>query len=181
MDILTLTDWSNWVRWVDFGARGIWLFLLVVYVIILAFPDFFSERKWAVIVVLIGPIVYEILLYADFAISGATYGPARLATELVLVVLYMAVIPLYATYQYTRQDRISGSSRVMWIWLVFLGLLVWFFGEFILGASQLWQLPGYASFFSEIGLAVVSTHTIGWWIILVSYIFQRRAIQSGTS
>ncbi|MFX1603134.1 MAG: hypothetical protein ACFFCK_06570, partial [Promethearchaeota archaeon] len=124
--IITLADWNAWGRYVDFGLRGIWMFLLLIYVIMWALPDFLSQRNWAVIVFLLLPIIYEILMYGTFAIDSITYGPAWLVTGLVLAILYMALIPLYTTVVYTRQDRIRGTSGVIWIWLAMVGLLVWF-------------------------------------------------------
>ncbi|MFW9800997.1 MAG: hypothetical protein ACFFD9_11215, partial [Candidatus Thorarchaeota archaeon] len=125
-------SWAAWARYVDFGLRGAYLAFLVIYVIMWAFPKFFSERKWAIIVVLIGPIVYEILMFGTFSISPTTYRLAYLLTGLSLAVLYMALIPIYATYHYTRQDRVRGSPQVMWIWVVLIGLLLWFSGEAVL-------------------------------------------------
>ncbi|MFX0106697.1 MAG: hypothetical protein ACFE7R_00255 [Candidatus Hodarchaeota archaeon] len=179
--VINLADWALWGRYIDFGTRGIWLFLLAAYAIILGFPDFLRERKWAIIVVLIGPIIYEILMYGTFSISSDIYETAWLVTGLILAIMYMLVIPLFATLRYVKQDGIRGTPQVKWIWVVLLGVLIWFFGELVLGASQLLQLPGWNSFFGEIGLMIVSAHVFGWWIILVGYILQMRAIQSGSS
>jgi hypothetical protein len=182
MDILTYgfvgSDWGLWARYVNFGFIGVYTFLIVAYVTYLAFPDYFRR---AIIVYFIGSIVYEILMYSAFAISLATYAPAWLATGLVLTVLYMAVIPLFATLKYTRGDGISGSPQVKWIWIIMVGLLLWFFGQLILGASQILQMPGYDSFFSEIGLMITSTQVIGWYLIFVGFVFQARTSQSDTS
>ncbi|MFW9966674.1 MAG: hypothetical protein ACFFEA_05915 [Candidatus Thorarchaeota archaeon] len=181
VNILTGLDWANWGRYLNFGLRGIWLFLLVMYMMVLAFPDFLSARKWLVIVAIIGPIIYEILMFSTFSISSTTYGQAWLLTGLVLSILYMALIPLYATLRYTQLDRFRGSSQVKWVWLVLIGLLFWFIGELVLGLSQLLELPGWNSFFSGIGLMIVSAITIGWWLILLGYVFFGRTSQSGTS
>jgi hypothetical protein len=175
---MPLMDWSL-AQYIDFGARGIWLFLFAVYCFIWAFPDLINERKWLVIVLLVLPIVYEILMIGAFSIDPVLYQDAWLVTDVILVTIYMALITLYATIRYVGQDRVKGTSRVIWIWLTLIGVLVWFFGEFLLGISQLLSLPGWDSFFSSIGLAIVSAHTIGWWIILIGFIFQRRAIQAG--
>ncbi len=120
-------------------------------------------------------------MFGAFAINSNMYAPAWLATGLVLAILYMVLIPLYATYVYTRQDRIRGSPQVMWIWVVLIGLLFWFFGEAVLGLSQMLQWPGWNSFFSETAVAIVGSHTIGWYLILIGFFFQRRAIQSRTA
>jgi len=103
--ILPLFYWSFWGTYIDFGLKGVYIFLIVIYAIILAFPDFFSARKWIVIFPLIGFIAYEILMYNALAISFLLYGNAWLITTLVLVVLFMMVIPLYGTFQYTRQTE----------------------------------------------------------------------------
>jgi hypothetical protein len=175
---MPLMEWPL-ARYIDFGARGFWLFLLAVYSFIWALPDLINERKWLVIVLIILPIVYEILMIGAFSIAPALYHDAWLATEVVLVTIYMALIPLYATIRYVGQDRIKGSPRIMWIWLTLIGVLVWFLGEFLLGISQLLSMPGWDSFYSSIGLAIVSAHAIGWWIILLGNFFQRRALQAG--
>ncbi|MFQ5832878.1 MAG: hypothetical protein ACE5H4_09265 [Candidatus Thorarchaeota archaeon] len=176
--MLAAGAWTAWGRYVDFGLRGAYLAFLIIYVIMWAFPNFFSERKWAIIVVLIGPIVYETLMFSAFSTDITMYGPAWLVTGLVLAVLYMALIPLYATYVYTRKDRIRGSPQVMWIWVVLIGLLFWFIGEAVLGLSQMLQWPGWNSFFSETGVAIVGTHTIAWYLMLIGFFFQRRILQS---
>ncbi|MFW9944345.1 MAG: hypothetical protein ACFFB7_05050 [Candidatus Sifarchaeia archaeon] len=179
--IISLTDWNAWGRYVDFGVRGIWMFLLLIYVIMWGLPDFLSQRKWAVIIFLIVPIIYEILMYGTFAIDSITFGPAWLATGLVLAILYMAIIPLYATVVYTRQDRIRGTSGVIWIWLAMVGLLVWFLGELVLGISQILQLPGWNSWFSAIGATIASAHVIGWFLLFIGFALQARTSQAGTS
>ncbi|MFX1261286.1 MAG: hypothetical protein ACFFAZ_04300 [Promethearchaeota archaeon] len=175
---MPLMDWSL-ARYIDFGVRGIWLFLLAVYCFIWALPDLINERKWLVIVLLILPIVYEALMIGTFSIVSSPYRDAWLVTDAVFVTIYMALIPLYTTIRYVGQDRIKGTARVMWIWLTLIGVLIWFFGELLLGSSQLLNMPGWNSFFSSIGLTVVSTHAIGWWIILLGNFFQRRALQAG--
>ncbi|MFX0054224.1 MAG: hypothetical protein ACFFAX_05795 [Promethearchaeota archaeon] len=175
---MPLMDWAL-ARYIDFGVRGIWLFLLAVYCFIWALPDLINDRKWLVIVLLILPIIYEVFMIGTFAIAPGLYQGAWLATEVVLVTIYMALIPLYTTFRYVGQDRVKGTARVMWIWLTLIGVLIWFFGEFLLGISQLLSMPGWDSFFSSIGLAIVSTHAIGWWIILLGNFFQRRALQTG--
>ncbi|UCH04098.1 MAG: hypothetical protein JSW05_11020 [Candidatus Thorarchaeota archaeon] len=178
MDWITMTDWVNWGSYVGGGMIGIYLALLIIYVTIWAFPNFFSEHKWAIIVALIGPIVYELLHFMSGTELSSDLGLAWAATYLILAVLYMAVIPLYATFHYTRQDRIRGSPLVKWTWVVLIGLLFWFFGEATVALSVIMQWPGYLSFFSEIGVTIVSMPTIGWYLILVGFVFQRRAIQS---
>ncbi|MFW9886942.1 MAG: hypothetical protein ACFFER_02095, partial [Candidatus Thorarchaeota archaeon] len=69
---IPLMDWSL-ARYIDFGVRGIWIFLLAVYCFIWALPDFINERKWLVIVLLILPIVYEVLMIGTFSIVSSPY------------------------------------------------------------------------------------------------------------
>jgi len=176
LDWITGTDWVNWGTYVAGGMTGVYLALLIIYVTIWAFPNFFSERKWAIIVALIGPIVYELLLFSTTPWTAYGLGLAWRATALILGVLYMIVIPLYATFHYTRQDRIRGSPLVKWTWVVLIGLLFWSFGEATIIIAQIMELSGW--FWTEVGLAQVSMQTIGWYLILVGFVFQRRAIQS---
>ncbi|MHA2303679.1 MAG: hypothetical protein ACXACD_22305, partial [Candidatus Thorarchaeota archaeon] len=68
------SDWTIWGQYLDWGFRGAYMFLIAIYVIVWAFPDFFSERKWAFIVALIGSIVYEILMFSAFSISYSMYS-----------------------------------------------------------------------------------------------------------
>ncbi|MHA2002762.1 MAG: hypothetical protein ACW960_01540 [Candidatus Thorarchaeota archaeon] len=178
--LITATDWANWAVYVDFGLRGIYYFLILVYVTIWAFPDFFSVRKWAVIVALIGPILFEVLMYLNFGVSNI-YAPAFWFTMLILTLLYMAVIPLIATIRRTQQDDLRGSPQVKWIWLVFVGLLFWFFGEALIAIGQSLHLPGYASLSSELAIMTISAHAIGWYLIMVGFVFQGRTSQSSTS
>jgi hypothetical protein len=180
MDIITVTDWVNWGAYVNFGMRGPIYFLLVIFVTIWAVPDFFSERKWAVIIALLGPIVYELLMFSYFAISNI-YAPAFWFTMLVVSLLYMAVIPLMATIQRTRKDDVRGSARVIWFWVVLIGILLWFFGDAILAAEQFLQLPGYANVNDELSLLLNSAHASGWYLILIGFIFQQRASKADTS
>jgi hypothetical protein len=178
LGFLPYSAWSLWGQYVDFGMIGFYMFLIVLYAIILAFPTFFNERKWIIIVPLIGLIVYEALMYSANAISFALYGAAWLWTGLVLAILFMIVIPLYATFQYTRQDRIRGSPQVIWIWVFMLGALIWAIATSLLFGGWLFQLPGYDSFFSSLAMTMVSSLTIGWYLILVGFIFQRRVKKS---
>jgi len=180
MGLITLTDWIGWGLYIDFGIRGIFYFLILVYVIIWAYPGLFSERIWLVIVALIGPIIFEILMYLNFGVS-TIYSTAFWLTLLVLALLYMAVIPLLAVFRRTRQDDLRGSPIVKWLWLVFFGVLIWFFGEAVLGIGQLLLLPGYSSISSELAIATISAHTIGWYLILVGYFLQGRTSKSGAS
>ncbi|MFW9961898.1 MAG: hypothetical protein ACFFDV_12835 [Candidatus Thorarchaeota archaeon] len=172
------SDWVIWGRYVDFGFIGIYMFLIAGYVTYLEFQDFF---KIGMIIYLIGLIVYEVLMFSAFSISLALFGPAWLIMGLILSTLYMAIIPLFATIRYVKRDRIRGSPQVTWIWVIMLGLLFWFFGHLILGASQILMLPGYNSFFSELGVAITSLQMIGWFIILIGYFFQVRTSQPSTT
>ena len=179
MGIASITDWIQWGRYVDFGVRGIWAFLLLMYVVVWAFPDYFNERKWALIVALILPLIYEVLMFVAF--SDLAFINAFLASDVILIVIYMAIIPLYATVNYIRQDRIRGTPRVKWIWVTLLGLMFWFIGELVLGVSMWFQLPGYDSYFSTLGVTIMVTHTIGWIVLLIGFVFQERSIQSSAS
>lgn len=175
------SDWTLWGQYLDWGFRGAYTFLIAIYVIVWAFPDFFSERKWAFIVALIGSIVYEILMFSAFSISYSMYSGAWLVTGLVLSVLYMAVIPVYATLRYTQQDRIRGSPLVKWIWVTLLGLLIWFFGEALLFTGIILELPGGVPWFSAIDAMNTSSLVIAWFLILVGFVFQARTSQPDTS
>ncbi|MHA2428761.1 MAG: hypothetical protein ACXADB_12130 [Candidatus Hermodarchaeia archaeon] len=73
LNIIPLSAWLQWGRYVDFGMKGFFMFLILLYAIIFAFPDFFNERKWIFIVPLIGTIVYWGLMVGNFAISSALY------------------------------------------------------------------------------------------------------------
>ncbi|MHA2428203.1 MAG: hypothetical protein ACXADB_09290 [Candidatus Hermodarchaeia archaeon] len=172
LGFIYLFIWTNLGVYVDFGLKGAYIFLIVIYAIILAFPDFFNARKWIVIVPLIGLIVYEILMYYALAVSFVLYGSAWLVTALALVVLFMIVIPLYGTFQYTRQDRIRGSPKVKWMWIVTLGGLVW--AGALMALFGGWYLGLDLSFFSSLSATLVSLLTIGWYMILVGYFFQLR-------
>ncbi len=161
--------------------KGFYVLLIVLYAIILAFPDFFNERKWIVILPLIGFIAYVGLMVSAFAISFPLYGTAWLATALVLVILYMILIPLYAVFQYTRQDRMRGSPRVIWIWVFMLGTLLWAIGLTMLFGGWLYGLPGFTEFFSAEATMLVSALAIGWYLILISYFFQGRILRAAKS
>ncbi len=178
LGILPYSAWALWGLYVDFGMIGFYMFLIVIYAIILAFPAFFNERKWIIIFPLIGFIVYEALMYSANAISYALYGNAWLATGLILAILFMILIPLFATFQYTRQERVGGASQVLWIWLFMLGTLIWAIAISLLFGGFLFMLPGYDSFFSSLALTMVSSLTIGWYLILVGFILQRRVKKS---
>jgi hypothetical protein len=170
--ILPMFFWSIWGTYIDFGLKGFYIFLIVIVAIILAFPDFFSARKWIVIFPLIGLIAYEILMYNALAISFLLYGNAWLITALALVVLFMIVIPLYGTFQYTRQDRIRGSPKVKWMWLITLGNLLWAGALITLFGG--WYLGLDLTFFSSLSATIVSLLAISWYLILIGYFFQLR-------
>ncbi|MFX1482176.1 MAG: hypothetical protein ACFFCP_03200 [Promethearchaeota archaeon] len=170
------SDWMLWGQYLDFGMRSLFLFFIVTYVVTWAYPDFFSLRKWAYIVFLIGPIVVEFFMFLAF--GDGTYTQLWLISWIVLAILYMALIPLFATVKYTGQDRILGTPRVKWIWLTLVGLLSWFFGEMILSFGQLLSLG--VTMTNSIALAIVCLHTFGWFLILVGFIFQGRSIRAST-
>jgi hypothetical protein len=174
LNILSSIDWALWGVYVDFGMMGFYMFLILLYAIIFAFPDFFNARKWIFILPLIGAIIYWGLMVGALAFSSL-YETAWLATGLVLVILYMILIPLYATFQYTRQDRNRGSPKVIWTWVILLGGIIWAIGLAYFFGGWLLMLPGYASFFSQFALTIVSLFTTGWFLILIGFIFQRRA------
>ncbi|MDH4214321.1 MAG: hypothetical protein OEV85_10400 [Candidatus Thorarchaeota archaeon] len=169
-----LSDWTLWGQYLNFGMRYLFLFFIAIYVVMWAYPDFFSVRKWAYIVFLIGPIVVEIFMFLAFG-NGA-YTQLWLISWIVLAILYMVLIPLYASVKYTRQDRIRGTPRVKWIWLTLVGLLSWFFGEMIVSFGQLLSLG--VTLTNSIALTIVSFHTFGWFLILVGSIFQGRSIRA---
>ena len=121
LNILSALAWAQWGLYVDFGMMGFYMFLILLYAIIFAFPEFFNARKWIFIVPLIGSIIYWGLMVGTFAVTSL-YETAWLATGLVLVILYMILIPLYATFQYTRQDRNRGSPKIIWTWVILLML-----------------------------------------------------------
>jgi hypothetical protein len=164
--------WGTWGMYIDFGTMGIYMFLIVLYALILAFSNFINERKWIIILPLIGLFAFLILMYNALTISFVLYGDAFLLTGLVLALVYMIVIPLYATFQYTRQEKIRGSPIVIWMWIVMLGTLLWASG--LAGLFGGWYFGLDVSFFSALSLTIVSLFTIGWYLILVGYIFQRR-------
>ncbi|MHA2428760.1 MAG: hypothetical protein ACXADB_12125 [Candidatus Hermodarchaeia archaeon] len=87
----------------------------------------------------------------------------------------MILIPLFATFQYTRQDRNRGSPKLLWTWIILIGGIIWAIGLALLYGGILFMLPGYDSFFSQLALTMVSCFTIGWYLILIGFIFQRRA------
>ncbi len=179
MGIYTWSDWNEWGRYLDFGVRGLWLFLIFMYMAIWAFPDHISEKKWILIVALILPLIYEILMFVAFTYPD--FIEMFLALEVITIVIYMAIVPLYATFRYTKQERVRGTPRVLWIWVTSLGVFLWFIGEFLLGVGMLFQLPGISSYFSDLGAIIVSTIALGWFVMLLGFVFQRRAIQSSTS
>jgi hypothetical protein len=178
LGMILLADWVNWGRYVDFGVRGLWLFLIFIYMFMWAFPDLLNEKKWILIVALILPIIYELMMFIAF--GNSAFIDMWLAIEVVSVVVYMAIVPLYATFSYTKQDRVKGTPRVLWIWVTFLGVFLWFIGEFVLGIGMLFQLPGYDSYISDLGVITMIAHAVGWLVMLLGFVFQRRAIQASS-
>ncbi|MFX1299787.1 MAG: hypothetical protein ACFFAL_03385 [Promethearchaeota archaeon] len=170
--ILPMFFWSIWGTYIDFGFKGAYIFLIVVYAIILAFPDFFNARKWIVIFPLIGFIAYEILMYYALTWPFFYFGNTWLIYTIVYVLLFMIVIPLYGTFQYTRQDRIRGSPKAKWMWLITLGNLLW--AGALIALFGGWYLGLDLSFFSSLSATVVSLLTISWYLILIGYFFQLR-------
>lgn len=174
LNILPISAWTLWGEYVDFGMKGFYMFLILLYAFILAFPDFFNERKWIIILPLIGVIVYWGLMIGALAISAIVYETAWLATGLVLVILYMILLPLYATIHYSREDRNRGSPKLIGTWIITLGGLIWAIGVTLLFSSMLFMLPGYDSFFSQLALTIVSLLTSSWYLILIGFLLQRR-------
>lgn len=172
LSILTTLDWNIWGVYVDFGFKGAYIFLIVVYAIILAFPDFFNARKWIVIFPLIGFIAYEILMYNALTLPFIFYGNTWLIYTIIYVTLFMIVIPLYGTFQYTRQDRFRGSPKVKWMWIVTLGGVFWAGALMTLFGG--WYMGLDVSFFSSLSVTIVSLFAVGWYLILVGYFFQLR-------
>lgn len=176
LGITSFLDWVNWGRYVDFGVRGLWLFLIFIYMFMWAFQDVLSEKKWILLIALILPLVYEIVMLIAF--GNSAFIDMWLALEVVYVVIYLGLIPFYATFSYTRQERVRGTPRVIWIWVTLIGVLLWFIGEFILGIGMLFQLPGYDSWISDLFVIIIIAHALGWLVMLLGFIFQRRAIQA---
>lgn len=172
LSILSTLDWNTWGMYVDFGFKGAYIFLIVVYAIILAFPDFFNARKWIVIFPLIGFIAYEILMYNALTWPFFYFGNTWLIYTIIYVILFMIVIPLYGTFLYTRQDRFRGSPKVKWMWIVTLGGVLW--AGALITAFGGWYLGLDVSFFSSLSATVVSLLAVGWYLILVGYFFQLR-------
>ncbi|MFW9845598.1 MAG: hypothetical protein ACFFD6_02535 [Candidatus Thorarchaeota archaeon] len=173
------------ISWV---VKGIWLYLLAVYCFIWALPDLMNERKWLVIILLILPIFFEVLAlqlvfggWGYFTPGSLTLQKAAIITDAVLLITYMAWFPLYCTIRYVTQDRIKGTARVRWIWLTLIGVLIWFFGEFLEILTAILGIPSSDYLFGIIGLAIIPARIIGWWIMLIGYFFQRRVIQAGES
>ncbi len=170
--ILPMFFWSIWGTYIDFGFKGVYIFLIVVYAIILAFQDFFNARKWIVIFPLIGFIAYEILMYYALTLPFFYFGNAWLIYTIIYVILFMIVIPLYGTFLYTRKDRFRGSPKVKWMWIVTLGGVLW--AGALITVFGGWYLGLDVSFFSSLSATVVSLLAVGWYLILVGYFFQLR-------
>jgi hypothetical protein len=147
------------IFWVLLGFSQ---FFLVYYAVILAFPDFFSKNKWTMILPIIGFVAYET------AAILVPWSELHYNVFLIYNVIYMLIIPLIATYNYLRLDRIRGTPRVKWIIVITVGMVLWFIGYSV---SSL--VPEYR-FLPGLIIPVVFV-ALAWWIILIGSVLDSRA------
>jgi hypothetical protein len=157
--------WQTLYSYIYWGLLAVSPFFLVYYAIILAYPDFFSQHKWTIILPAIGLIVYEVINIFD--ITGITIY----WSFLIYIVIYLLLIPLIATYHYLRLDRIRGTPRVKWILTITLGVFLWFIAYamnsvLLIMHPTLLTPPG-----TEIMFAILA---LGWWMILIGSFLDSR-------
>lgn len=153
--------WQTFYYYIVWSLLGFSQVFLVYYVIILAFPDFFRRNWWAIILPIIG-----LIAYVPFTFLSAPSIQIHFSGFLIYNVVYMLLIPLYATYHYLQLDRIQGTTRVKWILVTTLGLILWFIGL---------ELMFYPTFSWMPGLVIpIGITALAWWIIFIGSVFFTR-------
>jgi hypothetical protein len=150
--------------------NGVSPFILVYYVIILAFPDFFNNRKWALILPVIGFIGYLAVALNNLFLNGPApvyWSPIHYYGFLLYIIVYMLIIPLFAAYQYLQLDRIRGTPRVKWILVITLGTILWFTSYALMLYPPFSFTPALWTPVAIVGLA--------WWVILIGSVFDSKA------
>ncbi|MFX0078516.1 MAG: hypothetical protein ACFE8O_04695 [Candidatus Hermodarchaeota archaeon] len=165
-----LYSWQTLYYYILWGLFAVSQFFLVYYVTILAFPDFFNQHKWTIILPAIGLIAYEIIVIFRIP-GGSVYW-----SFLIYNVIYLLIIPLISTYHYLRLDRIRGTPRVKWILTITLGVFLWFISYAMMSVLLIMYPTILIPPGSEIVFAILA---LAWWIILiVSFMDSRVGRQS---
>ncbi len=160
-----LSLWTSLYYYIFWGLWAVGQFFLVYYVIILAFPDFFSQRKWTIILPAIGLIVYEIMTILRIP-EGTVYW-----SFLIYNVIYLLIIPLISTYNYLRLDRVRGTPRVKWIFTITLGVVLWFIAYAMTSVLLIMYPTILIPPGTEIAFTILA---LAWWIILIGSFMDSR-------
>jgi hypothetical protein len=130
--------------------------------------EYFRRRVWAVFLPVLGTLSYLALVWVLATPSAVALVPdgllgyiamplPLLAYAGVLVVLYMMLVPIYATYTFAKPLR--GPPK-LWTWIVWVSYLLWVVAAVLFAAIQ------YTFF---LGLAALGLAAVAWIFILVSY------------
>ena len=159
------------IYWVTMGFSQLFL---VLYSMVLAFPDFVNKHMWTISLPFIGFLAYVI---ATIFFLVAQLFQLHQTVFFIYNVIYILIIPLIATFFYLKLDRIRGTPRVPWILVITLGVILWFIAHaawfFVpqFDYHPLYIFPGV--------LAPLAILGIGWWIILLGSFMDRRAGRQG--
>jgi hypothetical protein len=141
----------------------------------LAFPDFFSNHKWVIILPVIGFITILAVVLVDIPIGGVdplNWSSIHYYGVLLYYTVYILIIPLFAAYHYLRLERIRGTPRVKWILLITLGAILWFIAGTVTLIPPFTVMPAAMVPVAILGLA--------WWIILIGSVLDSRAGRPST-
>jgi hypothetical protein len=144
------------------GFAGLHGFTVILYCL---GTRFLSERKWLLILIILGGAVYVVLLFLlPNPVTAFTVNDGWLnyvAMPLVLVVyaailgfIYMFLVPLFVAIRLT--GKTEGSDR-QWIWAGRIGLLLSFVASILISAVQ-FRFPFMIYYF---GLIIVAWLLIG--------------------
>ena len=156
------------ISWILYGFSQLFL---VYYLIILAFPDLFRNKKWTIILPIIGFAAYEVVAIL------VPLSQLTLTVFLIYNVIYVLIIPLITTYFYLRLDRIRGTPRVKWILVITLGVVIWFISYALMYIPEYLYHP---SFLPPGALLPLGVGGLGWWIILLGSFMDMRAGRQST-
>ena len=155
--------------------KGFSQLFLVLYSMVLAFPDFVNKHMWTISLPFIGFLAYVI---ATIFFLVAQLFQLHQTVFFIYNVIYILIIPLIATFFYLKLDRIRGTPRVPWILVITLGVIIWFIASAtVFFVPQFLYHPLY--FFPGV-LVPNAMVGIGWWIILIGSLMDMRVGRQGS-
>jgi hypothetical protein len=153
-----------------FVLLGLAAFFLLYWSILIGLPDLFSRWKRLAIMPIfhIGTFVVFVLFFTNPSnVTQISNGvdsyismPLNVSILAFLwVMIYLGLAPLFSFYRYSRSEHIGGTPRVLWVRVLWLGILLQLFG-YLLDVIQF-----HDPFISIVRVIIA----IGWFLIVLGY------------